>query len=322
MVKIAFQHDHIGIRGSCVALYDYANHNEKILKNESIIVVPISNHPANDRDAIKKFTDRFKVYWYRDMDHLEKILIDEKCDIYYSIKYGHRDELPKNIKTVIHCVFDMSQPHGDVYAGVSEALADKYRSNTFVPHMISLQPSSDGRNLRKELNIPEDSIVFGRYGGEDTFNIPFCWRAIDMIVKYCPNIYFLFGNTPQVIKHNNIKYIDKVITEVEKNRFIQTCDAHLECGTMGHSFGLSIAEFSINNKPVIAYKKTIHNDNQIWNDSHIKILGDKGIYFTNEMEFFHILREFDPKNYKEDMNCYRDFLPDKVMQIFKKVFID
>lgn len=323
-MRIAFYDTHMGIRGTSVAMYDYANYNEELLNNTSIIIIPQDDRGQNDPLGIEKFTTRFPVFRYKTLEELEKVLEDEKCDVLYCIKYGTNDGIfSKRIKTVIHCVFDMTQPHGNIYAGVSEALATKYNQSIFVPHMISLEPSTTGENMRKQLGIPEDAIVFGRYGGYDTMNLLFCWRAIKMIVSNFPNIYFLFANTPERIIHPNVKYVPKMIKNEDKNRFIQTCDAHIECGSMGHSFGLAIAEFSVNNKPIIAYYNRNINISSIWNDSHIKILGNKGIYFSDERDFFHILTTFDPSEYKgKDMNCYREYTPQKVMQIFKEVFLD
>lgn len=312
---IAFHNPQIDIRGTCVAIYDYAYYNEEILKNHSIIV---SNKIA-DVSAFKKFSDRFKVFIYTDRENLHNILKREGVNVFYAIKYGTRDGLEFNdIKTVVHCVFDLSEPHGVVYASISNALAKKYGQFPVVPHMISLRPSYDKNNLRKILRIPEDSIVFGRYGGEDTFNLSFCHSVISDIVKERRDIYFIFSNTPQFCEsHPQIIFLPQLIYPEDKNRFICTCDAYLECGTLGHSFGLAIGEFSVNNKPIIAY-----NSPSLWNTAHLEILGDKGIYFRDEKEFRNILISFDPKKYtNRDNNCYRDYNPCKVMNIFREVFL-
>jgi len=352
-MRIAFHDSHIGIRGTSVAMYDYADFNEKILGNTSIVIIPEHNpdlqstfspylrdtmenlgieitsekrKDQNDPLGVEKFTSRFPVFRYKTIPELETILADQKCDVLYCIKYGHKDEVvSKTVKTVIHCVFDMTQPHGDVYAGVSEALACKYKQTLFVPHMISMRPAKTKDNMRAELGIPESAIVFGRYGGYETMDLEFCWRTIAMVVQNFPHIYFLFANTPKILIHKNIKHVPKMIKEDDKNRFIQTCDAHLECGKMGHSFGLAIGEFSVNNKPIIAYNGgnvSYKDGKSLWNDSHLKILGSKGIYFSNEKEFFYILTTFDPSEYQgQDLNCYRDYSPEKVMEKFKQVFL-
>jgi hypothetical protein len=318
MTKIAFLSPVINIRGTCVAMYDYADYSEKLLGNKSIIVVPSNHTDKSDIIAINKFVSRFPLLTYDSINDLDNILENEKCDILYCIKYGTRDDIfSRKIKTVIHCVFDLSQPHGDVYTAVSLTLAKKFNTTSFVPHMISLPPSETKENLRKDLSIPEDAIVFGRHGGQDTFNIGFCWEAINFIVKTRRDIYFLFINTPQIVKHPQIKYLPSIVTNDDKNRFICTCDAHLECNTLGHTFGLSMGEFSINNKPIIAYKGSL------WNTAHLDILGDKAFYFKDKAEFYDILTCFNRKKVQEsNWNCYSDYTPQKVMEIFKKVFID
>jgi hypothetical protein len=310
MIKIAFHTPVIDVRGTCVCLYDYADYNEKILGNTSIIIVP--EYSNNDNIALLKFIRRFKVIMYND---LESAISD--CDILYCIKYGKFDGIvSKKIKTVIHCVFDLSEPHGDVYVAVSETLAHKYGMNDFVPHMIGLQPSKTKENLRYYLNIPEDAIVFGRYGGMDTFDLELAHNAIKRAVRDVNNLYFVFINTPIFDIHPNIIFLSKITDLDEKNRFICTCDGYLECGSLGHTFGLAIGEFSVNNKPIIAY------NGPVWNTAHLNILKDKGIYFKTEEELYEILITFDKNLYcKMDNNCYKEYSPDKVMKKFSNIFL-
>jgi len=312
MVKIAFHSPQLCVRGTSVALYDYANYNEKILKNDSVIILPSSGLQKSDPLALEKFNKRFTIITYN--ENLDDVLSENKVNVFYSIKYGKNDKVfPKDIKTVIHCVFDMSEPHGDVYAGVSLALARKFGKHTFVPHMIGLTPSFSG-TLRPSLNIPDNAIVFSRYGGEDTFDLVFCWEAIRKVLSERNDIYFMFVNTPKVYKHERIFYFNKIVTDTEKNTFINSSDAHLECGSLGHSFGLAIGEYSIHNKPIIAYK-----NKNLWNTAHLDILGDEGVYFYDYNSFYNVLTSF--KKYKAK-NCYTEYTPEKVMEKFKQVFLD
>ena len=316
MIKIAFHTPKICIRGTSVALYDYAYYNEILLGNRSVIIVPKSSLLDNDDLAFRKFSKRFQILFYEDKEDMERLISD--CDIFYCIKYGTYDGIKSdNIKTVVHCVFDQTEPHGDVYAAVSKTLANKFGKELFVPHMIGLAPSESGDNMRERLGIPEDAIVFGRHGGQDTFDLYFSRTVIKRIVREYPKIYFVFVNTPEFDHHPHIFFLPKIVDEKEKNRFISTCDAHLECNSLGHTFGLSMAEFSINNKPIIAY------NGPVWNTAHFDILKDKALYYKDENEFYNILRTFNPKEWEsKDNNCYREYSPEKVMKIFKEVFID
>ncbi len=317
-MKIAFHTNQFSIRGTEVALYDYAFYTETLLHHTSVILVPESSNSEgkNDKDIISKFMSRFQVYFYKSLEDMENFLQD--CDLLYCIKYGTNDGIiSKNIKTVIHCVFDMSEPHGNVYVAISEAIAKKFNRTEFVPHMISLKPSITKDNLRKELNIPKEAVVFARYGGEDTFNLPFCHEVIKQIVNERKDIYFLFINTPSFYEHPQIIHLGKVITDEEKNRFICTTDAHLECSNFGHSFGLSLAENYMNKKPPICY------NGWIWNRAHLDILGNEAITFKTKEEFYDILVNFNPKDYEgKEFNAYKEFSPEKVMEQFKKVFLE
>lgn len=316
MVKIAFFSDHLNERGTTQAIFDYAHYNETLLDNSSVIIT-LKVNKNHEQLTIDKFTKRFTVYFCDKIEDSEEVLQD--CDIFYCIKYGNNNHfLPSKTKNIIHCVFDMTEPHGDVYSAVSETLAKKFNKTLFVPHMISLNPSMNTNdNLRNLLKIPQNAVVFGRHGGQDTFNIQFVIDAIYNIVQTNSNIYFVFVNTPVFIHHPNVIFLNKIITDEEKNRFINTCDAHLECGTLGHSFGISMGEFSVNNKPIIAY------GGETWNNAHKDILGDKGIYFYNYDDFYSILTTFNPIKYKNiDLNCYKKYTPEKVMKKFKEVFID
>ena len=80
MVKIAFLENHFSVRGTSVAVYDYAHYNETILKNESIIITRPYHICRHDIDAneevYKKFENRFtnKMFYYYQPHDIQKIL--------------------------------------------------------------------------------------------------------------------------------------------------------------------------------------------------------------------------------------------------------
>lgn len=318
---IAFHTPTIDERGTCVALYDYADYNEKLLKNESLILIPKSSYNSAsvlNAEVLKKFESRFVILFYESVEELDSIC--EFCDVLYCIKYGKRDDIvSKKIKTVIHCVFDMSEPHGEVYAGVSDQLAKKFGSDIYVPHMVNFEKDdSIGKNvLRKRLNIPESATVFGRHGGCDTFDISWVKKVIEKVVCLNPDVYFIFVNTPRFSLHPNIHFLDKIIDVNKKKEFISSCDAMIHGQSLGESFGLSISEFSVYQKPIICY------GNWVLNDNYKKILGDKAIYYHSDSELLQILFDFKKSEYenRSDLNCYEMYSPEKVMRIFEKVFL-
>jgi hypothetical protein len=320
MITIAFLTPNLNFRGSCVALRDYALYNELLLNNRSIIITDHLQQNTSDEIAFNWFVKRFPVFQYDSIHSLDDILLDEDVDILYIIKYGNNDGVGDHnvlkVKTVIHCVFDMTQPHGDVYAGVSKSLANKFGSNLYVPHMISMTPTK-GNNMRNELGIPEDAIVFGRHGGKDTFNLEWAKNIFSQIVRERKDIYFVFLNANVFDNHPQIIVLDATTDTNRKKQFIRTCDAMVVPETMGHTSGIAIMEMSIYNKPIICY------NGQVWNTAHIDVLGDKGVYFDNPDRLYEIITTFKKSDYEDkDWNAYRSYNPLDVMTQFRKVFID
>ena len=315
-MKIAFYTPDINCRGTCVALFDYAYYSQQYFNFTPIIISHSSYLSSNDIVITKKFQLHFPLFYISNIDELESILEKEKCNLLYCIKYGKNDGIySKRIPTVIHCVFDMSEPHGDVYAGVSETLAKKFNKELYVPHMVSLPISIFKESLRQTLNISKDDIVYGRYGGMDTFDIPFVYETIKEVVQVKKNIYFLFINTPKFITHPQVIYLDKVYDNDEKNRFICTCDFMIHARLGGETFGLAIAEFSINNKPIITY------GGYVVDTAHKEILKEKAIYYHNKDDLYNLFLTLDSDKVKDkDWNCYKEYRPLKVMEQFKKVF--
>ena len=314
MVKIAFWDNCLGERGTSVSLYDYAHFNETILGNTSIILYNVT-HPSNNQSVIENFKSRFDVFVVSDWSEVDPILKDTGCDILYVIKAGNNEgQVSKVCKTCVHCVFTAYEPHGDVYAPISYWIyGNEDGKYPVVPHMVYLPDSAE--DMRKELDIPENAVVFGRYGGFHQFDIPYVQKAVYDVALENPNIFFVFANTqPFCPPLKNIKHLETIVDLKEKAKFINTCDAMLWGRSDGESFGLSIAEFSIKNKPVLA----THSGYA----AHVHLLKDKAIWYS-ESTLKNILTTFDVENArKQDWNAYTEYSPEKVMAIFKKVFID
>ena len=71
----------------------------------------------------------------------------------------------------------------------------------------------------------------------------------------------------------NIIHLEKIINLENKVKFINTCDAMIHARTEGETFGLSIGEFSIKNKPIITTNSGDCN--------HLQILKNKCILYSN-----------------------------------------
>ncbi len=210
-MKVLFHENQLSYRGTSVAIYDYADFNEKLLGNTSIIIYNRTN-PYNDLKAIERFKNRFKVLSYEDLSEFNRIIESEKPDFFYAIKRGDRDAIVTNVcRTGIHVVFKYNEPHGDVYTYVSEWLAKEMGGKTasFVPHIVHLPFTED--SLHSELNIPKNSKVFGWYGGNDSFDLKFVQKTIKRIALQNPNLFFIFMGVDDFTKKRYFGKEEKII---------------------------------------------------------------------------------------------------------------
>jgi hypothetical protein len=315
-MNIAFWDNHLCERGTTVSLFDYAYHNQTILKNKSFIFYD-KNRIENNSKIIDKFKAHFTVHETDDFKEVDAYLTHYGITHIYIIKYGTIDtRLSKVAKNCIHCVFTCSQPHGDVYSSVSPWVKNNNGQYPVVPHMINL-PSTE-KDMRAELNIPADAVVFGSYGGEDRFSIPFAREAVYRVAMANPNIYFVFANFKRFgPSFPNIIHLPMLTDLDEKARFINTADAMLWASIDGETFGLSIGEFSSKNKPIIATKYVGGGL------AHVHFLGNKALWYKTIDDLSAILMYFNKNEMKtKDWNRYTEYTPEKVMAIFKRIFLE
>lgn len=316
-MKIGFHTNGLSLRGTEIALYDYAYQNQKILGNESIIFYRKKNEV--DQSVLEKFSKQFCLHPYDGQKELNRLIEQEHIDLTYFIKSGERDDaICQSSPTLIHAVFPTKPEefHGDKYAFVSQWLSKEYSNHKipFVPHMIEL-PSHEG-NLRATLNIPENATVLGWYGGSDSFNLEFVKKEVIAAIKRRSDLYFLFMNMAPFAKDERLIFLPGNSDLTYKVSFINTCDGMLHARGIGESFGLACGEFSIKGKPVITYAMSPQR-------SHIEILGDKAILYRGKKDLADIFNGFTRNTQKEkNWDAYsRDFNAKEVMRKFDEVFI-
>lgn len=320
-MKIVFHSNQLGYRGTEIALYDYALYNEEILGNDSIILIP-KKAKGSSLEIVQRFMSRFNVIYYETPEEIDGILSRLQADILYCIKSGNNDGIvSKTIKTCVHAVFMEKEYHGDIYAYVSKWLSNTMSGGLkpFVPHIINI-PKVDN-NFRSCLGIPDNAIVFGSYGGRESFDIKFAQKAVTEIANKRPDIYFLFMNITNFYKPfikkelPNLLFLPGTTDTYTKSAFINSCDAMLHARQRGETFGLSIGEFSALGKQIVTFSASPER-------AHIEILGSNAIYYNNYGQLVDILNNFQP-DLSKDFDCYSSqFSPIHVMKKFKEVFID
>ena len=317
VLNVVFLSNKLTLRGTEIAIYDYADYNEKILGNKSIIITrdyeKIKHEYDVDIQVYNKFKNRFNVFYYANQEDIDNIVSQNHVSHIFIEKAGNFDDglISNRCKNIIHCVFTTSQPHGQIYTPIGQTINNLQGTNfPVMPYMVTL-PNCD-ENLRTKLNIPPDAVVFGRYGGKESFDISFVYDVIKKILKVRNDFYFLFMNTNEFYQHKNIIYLPGNSDMIYKRKIINTCDALLHARNRGETFGLTCGEFSICEKPVITYGLSKENE-------HILILKDKAIIYNSPFDLYNILNTFTKNKYDVSNNGYMFYTPENVMNIFKKV---
>jgi hypothetical protein len=316
--KIGFDAGLMSLRGTHIAIFDYALQNQKLLGNESVVFYDRRSEQIQP-SVFEKFQKEFYLTPYDHFSELNSIADSGLIDAMYLIKSGERDQyLLPGIPNLIHAVFPqkVNEMHGDIYAYVSKWLSEECSNGKipFVPHIIDLPVQ--GSSQRADLGISEDAVVFGCYGGSDSFNLDFVKKVIAEVVAKNSQIYFLFMNIDRFIDHPQAIFLPGNSDPVFKSSFINTCDAMIHARGIGESFGLACGEFSMHNKPVITYALSPQRN-------HIDVLGSKAILYKGPKELSEILLNFDKAaSQKQNWDCYsRDFSPSAVMKKFQSVFL-
>jgi len=313
---VAFHSNSMSMRGSENALWDYANFNETILGNHSVICHPGKLENA-ENPIFAKWKARFPLVPYRTKTELSSKLKARGVDVLYQIKPGPYDGfVVPGVKNCIHAMFLSDEFHGDSFAYVSRWASRVMtgREESFVPHFVP--KLEDKESLRKGLRIPKGAKVFGRHGGWDTFNIPFARRAVIDHAQNFTGDHFLFLNTEPIRgteKLKNVHYLAPTIDPEKKAQFLATCDAMLHARLHGETFGLAVGEFAVLGKPVITFSESRER-------AHLEMLGDRAHLYRSAGELARHLKEFRPqKMLGTEYDKYAE--PEKVMEIFLARFL-
>ncbi len=313
-MRIGFHAGAINERGMSVALYDYARGCQDILGHEAVVYF---SEPHSDAAVVGKYRESLQLIPLPRGRDQRLFSEPHKLDFCYFIRDGRQQLLGLSAgRTGVHAVFRHFEPHGDVYAYVSDWLSDWMTGGKApaVPHMVSL-PEAPG-DLRPDLGIPKDAFVIGRYGGFDQFNIPFAQTAVAEALERRSNLHFLFVNTEKFLEHARAHFLPPVISPSEKARFINSCDAGLNGKKIGESFGLAIVEFLHFGKPVFSWAGGM-------DQNHVHLTPERTWNYRTKRDLLRLLTEYVPDPADSDLarnsvECYR---PEPVMKRFENAFL-
>ncbi len=330
-MKIGFLSNKLTLRGTEVCLYDYADMSEKMLGHTSVILTRPFHHvqQVSPRDvhpmAYEKFSRRFPVFYFYDPNEVRDIVKREGIDVLFVEKAGAADDgyVFPDLCTIIHCVFTSKHPHGTLYTVISDFINEDSKTNyPVLTYMVRVAETEE--TLRAELGIPEDALVFGTYSGADEFNIPYIKEVVERLVTSTKpkdqQFWFVFLNinpfgSAEAQASPRLKFLPGTANMEYKRKFINMCNGMLYGRDGGETFGLSIGEFSVCNKPILG-RPGEHSK------FHEQTLGAAMIPHSNAGELLHILHNWSLVSAAHmnavETNGYKRYTPERVMQIFSK----
>jgi len=331
MSRLAFHLDAFTVRGVERAVYDYANGWERHKTGKSTpsplsyIIYPSgvsfhideAGHLDHDENIFRQYYTRFqgRVHGYTTMDDLESFLKNNQIEHLYLLTTASvLPFFPHSIKLLVHGVFDLPSnihlPELNVCkkAVISESVRSvisvpcNLNEVSIIPHMIMPFPEIDPISItsfRQSLNIPSDRIIIGRYGGWNTFDIPFVPTTIRSWLDDHPSskLTFVFMNTKPMkefepyVHTNTVLYLPSTFDLTFKARYVHMCDLMLHARRDGESFGLAICEFASLNKPILTYRGRPFVD--IYFAHHETVLGEQGWYYDSPEDLYMWLSYID-----------------------------
>jgi hypothetical protein len=352
--RILFHNNELNLRGTTVGLFNYAAAWEELACGESYIAtnyctssiaalpkfearfpgrvlsLPSPGHKGEDGALLSCPSNPPPPGLDMDGNNtlLNDFLVLRGIDAFFTIQSD--TELPSFLEpnstfrgmTLIQGVFSATGPERDpsrgrtAYAAVSDAIPVNERARV-LPRIIDFGPPPPGTpTLRSELGLSEETHVFCRHGGEDTFDVPFAmWAVCKHAHDAGPSAVFLFLNTrpfdcPRLLGLGespslpNVVFLPGTSDDLYKRRFVASCDACLNARIDGETFGQQVAECSMAGKPLIAYGSPRHA-------YHFRFLGTLAFIFNEPLDLIRTLREFnrtDVLSKREDyMGLYARF---------------
>ena len=316
-MNVAFHSNSMSLRGSENALWDYANFNETILGNQSVICHP-EGLESTENPTFAKWNARFPLIPYPTRNELGRRLKESGIGVLYQIKPGPFDGfVVPGVKNSIHAMFLSDEFHGDCFAYVSRWASRVMtgKEESFVPHFVPKLESK--MNLRDKLEIPIEANVFGRHGGADTFNIQFVREVVLRHAQKNSGDHFVFLNTEPIRgteRFSNVHYLPGTVDPMEKAKFLATCDAMLHARWHGETFGLAVGEFAVLGKPVITFGGSRER-------AHLDMLGGHAQIYECGDQLLKILENFEARPALG--TAYEKWVdPHVVMGIFQQRFLE
>jgi hypothetical protein len=297
-MKILFHDNALNERGTTVSIENYAHLLSSFGWDVSIAY---GSHAQNVPAVVERIGKSFDLYPYGEFKELEKI--QHQFDVAYFQKSGGRDgKVFRETKSIVHVVFQEYDPHGDSYVYISDWLADQMKQYKLRPRTLMKGYQAKKRDCKNALEfdslpllcdvgpidrvrdgsfgLTEDHFVILRYGGFDTFDVPWVQAELLRFIEEHSNAVALLVNTRPFCQHSRIRFLPPFTTAQERNHFLALSDACLHARIRGESFGMYVVEAMQAGRTLLSWAGGI-------DQNHVKLLNNTGALFSNP----HQLRE-------------------------------
>lgn len=164
------------------------------------------------------------------------------------------------------------------------------------------KPIENNDNLKKELNIDDDCLIFGRIGRKDNFH-PISLNCLSNLknkgIKFKYIIIGACNSTISTINKLNLQNECIIIETTNDDYFIHkfhnTIDIFLHYRSDGETFGTGIAQTMMYGNPVISHYAGFNAQSEI--------IGNGGYVSKNELDYYNeLVKLIEDKNYYESIS--------------------
>jgi glycosyltransferase involved in cell wall biosynthesis len=321
-VILGFHTKQLTDRGTEVALFDYAIAAKELLGHDVVVFVPTQSDTIVPQ-VRRRFEQQFELVLYTTPNSIS-------CDALYVIKRGYPGRITGSVPELNHAFEYVSEPHGHRFAAISAWLArtatrplrlprgrvlklPRLTKPDVVPLIVTLPDVRD--DLREELGIPDDVVVFGRHGGVGTFSIDFVKAAIRSALDERGDIWFVFTNVEPFYEHDRIVYLPHVPDRADVRRFVNTCDYMIHAHALGEGFGLAVAEFALVGAPVLTFLGSPRM-------AHLDLLSDGLLLgYTDYVDVMRYLTTLERRTAPVESDVAVRYGVERAMERFQDVFL-
>lgn len=271
---------------SAAAIYRYADSNETVLRNVSVIICR-HGFPCSTVFA-QRFSPRIALASTE--AELAAVLQQWNARVLYT-QTEHSQVVSSSAVMIQHCGRRLS-------------------AAAVLPYIVS--PPTTVDNWRATLNIPADAVVFGWL---DTCEPSAC--AVDAVKKALAlkentrnqKLYLLVTDSCKDFPVSESCMHVPLANERDLSLFVQTCDALIHSHAHDETFGLVCGTAAVCGKPVFIQHDTAPR----------VLLGDMGIIYRSEAELLVELLMFDARSCAKRHCLYSSFTAESVMRTFSEL---